>query len=51
MNESLTLTLEDDGSYTVIVDETGARYFGMQPGDVEIFLTDFRTQQFQTNDT
>ena len=45
MNESLTLTLEDDGTYTVIVDETGARYFDMQPSDVAVFLTDFRTQQ------
>ena len=45
MNESLTLFLEDDGTYTAIVDETGARYFGMEPSDVEVFLTDFRTQQ------
>jgi len=45
MKESLTLFLEDDGTYTVLVDETGDRYFGMQPSDVAVFLTDFRTQQ------
>jgi len=44
MTQSLSLFLEDDGTYTIILDETQERYFSMLPHDVEIFLNDFREQ-------
>ena len=44
MTQSLTLVLEDDGTFTILVDETSARYFDMLPHDVELFLNDFREQ-------
>jgi len=44
MTKSLTLSLEDDGTYTLIVDECQSRYFDMLPHEVEIFLNDFREQ-------
>ena len=48
--ESLSLFLEDDGTYTIIVDETNSTYFDMLPRDVEIFLTDFCKQHQLTHD-
>lgn len=48
MTQSLSLWLEDDGTYTVIVDETNSRYFDMLPRDVEIFLNHFREQHQPT---
>ena len=44
MTKSLILTLEDDGTYTILIDETNTRYFSMPPEDVEIFLNDFLEQ-------
>lgn len=44
MTRALSLTLEDDGTYTIIIDETNSRYFDMLPHEVEIFLNDFRDQ-------
>jgi len=49
MPKTLTLTLEDDGTYTVLIDdEDNSRYFDMLPHDVEIFLNDFRDQHLPT---
>ena len=48
MQKSLSIFLEDDGTYTVIVDETNSRYFDMLPHDIEIFLNDFRDQHQPT---
>ena len=41
----LNLILEDDGTYTILVDDqNGGRYFDMQPNEIEIFLNDWRDQ-------
>jgi hypothetical protein len=49
MSRSLTLFLEDDGTYTIIINDDDSRYFDMLPHDVEIFLNDFRDQHQPDN--